>query len=125
MVTLLFSWILGGLALRAVARTHEMLKPENRLNQPAAFRGPLIPRLEAIGFWFVFLSALLLGWHRSGWIGVILQPIEIYVASLVFDWLIGRLPKRIQWSMFLNPFAHLYVSPYCFFILAVTAFLAA
>ena len=123
MAILLLSWILGGLALRAVARTHEMLRPENLVNRPLGFRGPLIPRLEAVGFWVVLLSALLLGWHSSGWFGLILWPFEIYVASLVLDWVIGRLPRRTQWSLFLNPFAHFYLLPYCFLIFAVTAFL--
>jgi len=120
---LFLSWIIGGLALRAVARTHEMLKPENLTNRPQAFRSPLIPRLEAIGFWVILLSALPLGWHSSGWLGVILRPFEIYVASLVLDWLIGRLPRKTQWSIFLNPFGHLYLLPYCFLVFAVTAFL--
>gem|GEM_PF-6554518 len=123
MVMLFLSWIIGGLALRAVARTHEMLKPENLTNRPQAFRSPLIPRLEAIGFWVILLSALPLGWHSSGWLGVILRPFEIYVASLVLDWLIGRLPRKTQWSIFLNPFGHLYLLPYCFLVFAVTAFL--
>jgi len=122
MITLFLSWIVGGLALRAVARTHEMLKPENLTNRPRAFRSPLIPRLEAIGFWVILLAALLLGWQRSGWVGLILRPFEIYVASLVLDWLIGRLPRKAQWTIFLNPFAHLYVLPYCFLVFAVSAF---
>jgi hypothetical protein len=123
MVMLFLSWIIGGLALRAVARTHEMLKPENLTNRPPAFRSPLIPRLEAVGFWVILISSMLLGWHSSGWLGLILRPFEIYVASLVLDWLISRLPRRTQWSILLNPFGHLYFLPYCFLIFAVAAFL--
>ena len=123
MITLLLSWVIGGLALRAVARTHEMLKPENLTNRPLAFRSPLIPRLEAIGLWVILISALLLGWHSSRWIGLILRPFEIYVASLVFDWLISHLPRKVQWSIFLNPFGHLYLLPYCFLVFVFVAFL--
>ncbi len=119
MVTLLLSWILGGLAFRSVGRTHEMLKPKNLLNRPPALRRPLIPRLEAIGFWVILCAALLLGWQRSGWIGLILRPFEIFVAALLLDWLIRRFPMRLQWSILLNPFVHLYVLPYCFLIFAI------
>jgi hypothetical protein len=124
MVMLFSSWIIGGLARRAVARTHEMLKPENLTNRPRSFRGPLVPLLAAIGFWVILVSAMLLGWRSSGWFGLILRPFVICVSSLVLDWLISRLPRGAQWSIFLNPFGHLYFLPYCFLIFAVAAFLA-
>ena len=112
---IIFSLICGGLALRAVARTHTMLKPENSTNRPLLLHRRSVPTLVMVGFWITFASAAVLGWRYSGWSGVLLRPVEITFASLLLDFTIERVfPLRMRYSLLLNPFAHFFVVPYIF-----------
>ena len=115
---ILFSLTFGGLALRSVARTHEWLKPEHFTNRPLFLhRSASAPILVTIGFWITLGSAALLGWHYSGWSGIILRPLIVTLASLLLDFAIERvLPLRLRYRFPLNPIVHLFVLPYIFVV---------
>lgn len=117
-MSILFSLVIGGLALRSVARTREWLKPENIANRPMFLdKSTSVPILVSIGFWVTLGSAAWLGWHYSGWAGLFLRPLEVTVASLFLDLVLERtLPLRLRYRLPLNPIAHLYIFPYVFLV---------
>ena len=122
-MSLLFSLVIGGLALRSVARTHEWLKPESFTNRPMFLHtSASAPILVNIGFWVTLASAAIFGWHYSGWTGIFLRPLEITLAGLLLDFVIERtLPLHLRYRFPFNPIVHLYIFPYAFLLGAIFA----
>lgn len=118
MLYYIFVWLCGGLAFRAVAKVHEMFKPENFTNRPLFLhKSRLTPVLVTIAFYSVLAASAILGWHHSGIFGVILCPVQVFLASILSDMVITKsLSRRLQYSLFLNPIVHLYVLPWIFIV---------
>lgn len=118
MLHYVFTWLCGGLAFRAVAKVHEMLKPENFTNRPLFLhKSRLVPVLATIAFYGVLAASAILGWHHSGIFGIILCPVQVFLASILLDTTITKaLSRRLQYSFFLNPIVHLYVLPWIFIV---------
>lgn len=118
MLHYVFTWLCGGMAFRAVARTHEMLKPENFTNRPLFLhKSRAVPVFVTIAFYGVLAASVLLGWHHSGIFGIVLCPFQVFLASILLDVTIAKgFSPRLQYSFFLNPIAHLYVLPWIFIV---------
>ncbi|MEW6325129.1 MAG: hypothetical protein AB1515_07055 [Nitrospirota bacterium] len=112
-----FTWLCGGIAFRAVARTHLMLYSESVITRPHFLsKSSFVPVLVTIGFFGVLAASALLGWHHSGIFGLVLRPIQVVVASLLLELAINSLSQRLKYSFFLNPIVHLYIFPWIFIV---------
>ncbi len=114
----IFTWLCGGMAFRAVARTHEMLKPEDFISRPQFLNESRIaPVLVTVAFFGVLAASALSGWHHSSIVGVVLHPVQVFCASSLLDMAITKgLPLRLQYSFFFNPIVHLYVLPWIYIV---------
>ncbi|HHT9130037.1 MAG TPA: hypothetical protein ACFYEC_04135, partial [Candidatus Brocadiaceae bacterium] len=117
MLHYVFTWLCGGMAFRAVALTHKMLKPENFMNRPLFLhKNRVVPILVTIAFYGVLAASALLGWHHSGIFGVVLRPVQVFLASIALDLCFKCFSRRLQYSFFLNPIVHLYMLPWIFIV---------
>jgi len=122
----IFLWLCGGMAFCAVARTHEMLKPENFINQSLFLKkSRMAPVLVATGFLGILAASALFGWHHMSLLGTVLYPFQVFIAGTILNVAITKgLSRRRQHSFFLNPIIHLFVLPWVFIVRVVVVVLA-
>lgn len=113
-----FTWLCGGMAFRAAMRSYGMLRPENFMNRPPfLINNHIVPVLITIAIPGLLVASALLGWHHSGIFGIVLNPFQVFLASILLDKVITRgLSRRLQYSFPLNPIVHLYVVPWIFIV---------
>lgn len=114
----IFTWLCGGMAFCAVARTHEMLKPENFTNRPLFLhKSRIAPVLVIIALLGILAASALLGWHHLSLLGTVLYPFLVFLAGSILNVAITKgLSRRLQYSFFFNPIVHLYVLPWIFIV---------
>ena len=122
----IFTWLCGSVAFCAVARTHEMLKPENFANQSLFLKkSRMAPVLVTIALLGILAASALLGWHHMSILGTVLYPFQVFIVGAILNVAITKgLSRRIQHSFFLNPIIHLFVLPWVFIVRVVIVVLA-
>ena len=125
MLEYLFTVIVGGLAFRAVAQTKMLLNAPVTLRPHIFSKNDSFPVLITVGFWVTLASALFLGWHAAGLVGLIFRPLLAFIASLLFTVLLngldGFLARRrlFAFAILLSPIYQLYIFPYILLVGAI------
>lgn len=111
-----FIVIVGGLSFRAVARSNQMMAMDYSNRPLLLTKNKSIPLLITCGFLITLSSTALIGFYRTGTLGILFAFVYVFFGSMLLDVMINKFFKRIQYLFVFNPIIHLFILPYIFFL---------